>query len=581
MYKNILENKESVILKQLISLIKPYKKWIWLSLLCAIVIGISDIISVTLIKQLIDNIHHADNGGILRIIMLSIITVLISAIANYLMPYSSGLFGSNVIKDLRNKTVQHIDKMQVSSKDKMNNGDITSRLNNDISAAEQFIGSIHNYLYIPLVFCVTFIYLFLIQWKLLVASSISIPIALFISNKLSKPMGKLHEEYYKYIGEANSLMQNAIDGINVVKAFNLEKVFQIKCREKLNKSLEIYDNKINFRGALIMPVMFMIYELPYVICAAYGGYLAVKGNIKAGSLVAFLLLLQYLVNPMSQLPNLIVMAKSAMGAFKRIFELFELKTEYASGTSFSNIKEEFDIEFEDVIFGYNENEKILNKVSFKLKKGSTVAIVGPSGAGKSTIINLICRFYEINKGVIKLYGEDIKAWNLVSLRKQLGFVSQDTYLYPGSIMDNIRFGKLSSTDEEVISAAKEANAHDFILKLQNGYDALVSERGIKLSGGQKQRIAIARAILKNAPILLLDEPTSALDTESEAFIQKSLQAMISKKTKLIIAHRLNTIEQADLILVLNNGSIVQSGTHDELLSKEGLYKQLYQRHFYK
>lgn len=196
-------------------------------------------------------------------------------------------------------------------------------------------------------------------------------------------------------------------------------------------------------------------------------------------------------------------------------------------------------------------------------------------------MNLICRFYEIDEGVIKLYGKDIKAWNLVSLRNQLGFVSQDTYLYPGSIMDNIRFGKLSSTDEEVISAAKEANAHDFILKLQNGYDTLVSERGIKLSGGQKQRIAIARAILKNAPILLLDEPTSALDTESEAFIQKSLQAMISKKTNLIIAHKLNTIEHADLILVLNNGSIVQSGTHNELLSKEGLYKQLYQKQFYK
>lgn len=198
MYKNILKNKESVVIKQIISLINPYKKWIWLSLLCAIVIGISDIISVNLIKQLIDNINHADNGGILRIIMLSIITVVISAIANYLMLYSSGLFGSNGIKDLRNKTVQYIDKIQVSSKDKMNNGDIISRLNNDISAAEQFIGSIHNYLYIPLVFCVTFIYLFFIQWKLLIASSISIPIALFISNKLSKPMGKLHEEYYKY-----------------------------------------------------------------------------------------------------------------------------------------------------------------------------------------------------------------------------------------------------------------------------------------------------------------------------------------------------------------------------------------------
>lgn len=567
------------ILKRLFLIIKPYKIWVIISVICAASIAACDVISVSLIKKLVDCILNGDTSKIFKIILLTLVVMLTGMIGSYFMPYSSGRVGSYAIRDLRNKIVSHFDNVQVSIKDKMHTGDITSRLNNDISMVESFIGNLSDYIYTPLVVVVTFLYLLTIQWKLVILSSLSIPIALVLSNKLSKPMGKYNEEYYKYLGENNSLMQEAITGIGVVKAFNLQDIFYAKCSEKLNKSLEIYNNKINVRGTLIMPIMFMIYEFPYVICAAYGGYLAIYENLSASGLVAFVLLLGFLVGPASNLPNLVVNVRSAAGASRRLFELLTLKTERLDGSTFEKGKEKYEIEFENVCFGYEENKEVLKNLSFKVKRGSKIALVGHSGCGKSTIINLICGFYKPDKGVIKLYGKDINDWNLNSLRQQLSLVSQDIYLYTGSIEDNIRFGRLDSSYEEIAAAAKKANAHNYVMNLDKGYSADVGERGDKLSGGQKQRIAIARAILKDAPILLLDEPTSALDNEAEILVNESLEQLTKNKTMLTIAHRLSTIKEADLILVIDNGTVVESGTHDELLSKKGLYKKLYFKQF--
>lgn len=579
MLSNVTREGDWENLKRLFLVVKPYKNWLILSAICAAATGACDVVSVSLITKLIDSILSASSSMIFEIILLILAIVLVGLVASYLMPYSSGRVGSYAIRDLRNKTVQHLDNVEVSIKDKMSTGDTTSRLNNDISMVERFIGNLSDYIYTPLIVLLTFVYLLTIQWKLVILSSLSVPIALIISNKLSKPMGKYNEEYYKYLGETNSLMQDAIVGINVIKAFNLQDIFHAKCSEKLNKSLEVYDNKINVRGALMMPIMFMVYEFPYVICATYGGYLAIYENLSTSGLVAFVLLIGYLVGPTSNLPNLVMNALSAAGASRRLFALLELPIERSDGSEFERGKEEYDIEFENVCFGYEENKEILKNLSFKLKRGSSVALVGHSGAGKSTVMNLICGFYKADRGSIKLYGRNIEDWNLTSLRQQLALVSQDTYLYPDSIENNIRFGKLDSTHKDVVAAAKKANAHDYIMNLSNGYDTEVSERGVKLSGGQKQRISIARAILRETPILLLDEPTSALDSESELLVQQSLEQLTQNKTVLTIAHRLSTIKQVDLILVIDNGTIVESGTHDELLNKGGLYKKLYFKQF--
>lgn len=567
------------ILKRLFLMIKPYKIWIIISVICSAFIAACDVVSISLIKKLVDYILNGNYSKIFGIILLMLVVMIIGMIGSYFMPYSAGRIGSYAIRDLRNKIISHFDNVQVSVKDKMHTGDITSRLNNDISMIERFIGNLHEYIYTPLIVVVTFLYLLTIQWKLVILSSLSIPIALVLSNKLSKPMGKYNEEYYKYLGENNSLMQEAIAGIDVLKAFNLQDTFYTKCSEKLNKSLEIYNNKINVRSTFIMPIMFMIYELPYVICAAYGGYLAVYENLSASGLVAFVLLLGFLIGPASNLPNLVVNARSAAGASRRLFELLTLKTERLNGSVFEKGKEKYDIEFENVCFGYEKNKEVLRNLSFKVKRGNKIALVGYSGCGKSTIVDLICGFYKADKGVIKLYGKDIEDWNLKCLRQQLSLVSQDIYLYTGSIEDNIKLGRLDSSYEEVVAAAKKANVHNYVMKLSKGYASDVGERGDKLSGGQKQRIAIARAILKDAPILLLDEPTSALDNESELLVNESLEQLTLNKTMITIAHRLSTIKEADLILVIDNGTVVESGTHDELLSKKGLYEKLYFKQF--
>ncbi len=575
MGKNVMDLSDWVIFKDLIRFIKPYKKWVVLSLICAAVIGFCDIVSVSLITRLINIINDSSREAVTRIVILLLGTLLMGVIASFLMPYSSGRAGSYAIRDIRNKIVIHYDAVEVSAKDEMHSGDIASRLNNDISKLEALFGNLSNYIYTPLIVIATTAYLLTIQWKLVILSFISIPLALFLSNILSRPMSKYYEDYYGYMGETNSIIQDAITGISILKAYNLQEVFYKRCTEKIDKSLEIYQRKINMRGCLMMPIMFMVYEFPYVVCATYGGYLAFNGRISAGSLIAFMLLQRFIVNPTSQLPNLIMNIRSSLGAGKRLLQLYTLQTEETSGEEYKQKDSDTAIDFHKVSFHYASGNEAIKDLSFKVKRGSNTAIVGASGCGKSTIMNLICGFYKLNHGEIEIYGKNIKHWKLSSLREEIALVSQDTYLYPDSIEENIKFGKPFSTREEVIRAAKAADAHSFIMELCNGYDTQVGERGVKLSGGQRQRLGIARAILKGAPILLLDEPTSALDYESELLIQQVLEEVSRDKTIITIAHRLSTIKKADRILVMDKGTIKEWGTHDELILKDGIYKKLY------
>ncbi|WOO34793.1 ABC transporter ATP-binding protein [Anaerocolumna sp. AGMB13020] len=566
---------EWVIFKELLRFVRPYRKWVVISLICAAVISVCDIASVSFITKLINIINDSSREAITRIIMMLTGTLLLGVIASFLMPYSSGRAGIFAIRDIRNKVVMHYDTVEVAAKDEMHSGDITSRLSNDISKLEALFGNLSNYIYTPLIVIATTAYLLTIEWKLVILSFISIPIALILSNILSRPMDKYYEDYYGYLGETNSIIQDAITGISILKAYNLQEVFYKRCAEKIDKSLELYQRKINSRGCFMMPIMFMVYEFPYVVCATYGGYLAFSGEISAGSLIAFVLLQRFIVNPTSQLPNLIMNIRSSLGVGKRLLQLYTLQTERTSGEEEKQRVSDTVIDFHKVSFRYASGIDAIKDLSFKVNKGSNTAIVGASGCGKSTIINLICGFYKSRNGEIKVYGKNINHWKPSSLREEIALVAQDTYLYPDSIEENIRFGKPSSTREEVIRAAKAANAHNFIMELCNGYDTQVGERGVKLSGGQRQRLGIARAILKGAPILLLDEPTSALDYESELLIQQVLEEVSRDKTIITIAHRLSTIKRADRILVMDNGTMKEGGTHDELILKDGIYKKLY------
>jgi ABC-type multidrug transport system fused ATPase/permease subunit len=318
--------------------------------------------------------------------------------------------------------------------------------------------------------------------------------------------------------------------------------------------------------------------LPFILIFAYGGYLGIKGELTFGSLLAFIQIMNYVVNPLNNIPNMLNSLRSASAGTERLSEIWMEPKERNNGES-CDIENPDVVQFEDVYFGYDECKEVVKGLSFTIKQGEKVALVGPSGCGKSTVLRLISGFYSVNKGSIKIYGNSIESWKLSKLRGLMALVSQDNFLFPESIYNNIAYGKPGTSKEEVAAAADTANIKTFIERLPEQYDTMAGERGARLSGGQKQRIAIARALLKNSPILLLDEATSALDTESEMEVQKALKELMNEKTALIIAHRLSTIKDVDRILVMDSGRIVEEGTHEELIKRDSLYSQLYAKQF--
>lgn len=559
--------------KRLWSYGKPYAGWMLLGASCSVIIGLCEIFTAALIKRVIDETLLANKEVILFSLLLMVAVVAAGMTAKYLEPYCSGRFGSRVIRDVRSDLTRHMNCVQVLARDKIHSGDLTSRLNSDLSALERFIGSFPAYIYRPTIILVICGYLVTVHWSLLLVSILPIPVALYLANRAGKSIGMIRREYHQRLGGANSIVQDVLSGIGLVKAYNLQDHFLDKNRKEHAEALTVYE-KVNRRDMLMMPLMFMIYELPYVLCMLYGGYLAVYQGLAPGSLIVFVLLLASLIGPASQLPNMIMEAKGIAGVNRRLLELLELSVEEIDGASTGISGNEMAIEFEGVGFSYIEKETVLQDISFQVKPGETVAIVGASGCGKSTILSLLCGFYPPGSGAVLVFGRKVEAWNLHALRDNLAVVIQDTYLFTGTVEENIRVAKPDCPDEELIEAAQAADAHEFIMGFPEGYQYQVGEDGIQLSGGQRQRIALARAILKGSPILLLDEPTAVLDSQSEHFLQKSLEKLNNRRTLVIVTHRLSTIQHADQILVMEGGKIAERGTHAELMSKGGLYRQL-------
>jgi ABC-type multidrug transport system fused ATPase/permease subunit len=579
-----VEKKENgmgmwAVLKWVYSFIRPYKIWLIIGIIMLMVFAGCDILGVYLIKYMVDNALSHKFEAIRNIIMIIAFMLGAGMVSRYLSNYATGKFGVQAWRDLLNKVVNKVGGLLVTDIEKKHSGDMISRINNDVGNIGDFLSNSFIELAQAILLVIgSLIYMLFINWKLLLISYISTPVCLILSHHLSKPIRNYSSEYYEKMGEVNSIVQDTIGGMDIIKAFNLEKPLYEKCNELLNKALKVGIMTAK-RGAIMQPVNIIMYEFPYILCAVFGGYMAANGKLQPGELVAFIGLLRMLVNPSIKLPQLIRGLRYITGSVERLAEVLEQAPERKGGTCFELKDVSAALEFEDVTFGYNSSVKVLDKLSLVLQKNKTVALVGSSGCGKSTIISLICGFYNIDSGTIKLYGHDMNLWNLSSAREQFSLVSQDTYLFPDTIEANIRFGRSTATEEDVIAAAKAANAHEFIMEMSEDYKTLVGERGIKLSGGQRQRISIARAILKNAPILLLDEPTSALDTQSEALVQSALEGFTKNRTVLVIAHRLSTIKQADEVLVLNEGSIVDKGNHEDLMGRDGLYKQLYLKQF--
>lgn len=555
---------------------KPYKLWLFISVAAFIANSALNILIGVFMKHTIDFTLKEQAGVTFELAATAVIIIIAGVTIKYLSVVSSGYFSANISRDLRTKITGKIQSLPVKSVENNHSGEFISRMNHDLPVVETFLNSTYpSLIYNPLIFIGTVAYLSFIDWRLLLITTCLIPITIYMANKIGLPAKTYSQARSESAAKEIAVAKDMINGIFLSKAFNLEEtVFKkyTKAVSVLVGNISKYEKVL----AILTPFQMIIRLVPFLFCCIFGGYFAIHGWISTGSLFVFIFLLNYLVEPMSEIPAVMNQYRSALVSLGRIEELLKMPGERTSGEQFSSLSSNPAIQFQEVCFSYENENKILDNLSFEVPKGKNVAIVGRSGSGKSTIFKLLSGFCTHQEGSISIYGQSLEKWSLQSLRERISLVSQETYLFPVTIMENISYAKPEADIDEIVAAAKAANAHEFIVKLPEGYHTLVGERGVKLSGGQKQRLSIAAAILKGSEIVLLDEPTSSLDAHSESLIQEAIRNRMKDRTIIVIAHRISTIKDADLILVLDGGRIAEAGTHHQLVEWGGLYKKLYQ-----
>ena len=569
--------------KRLLQYMRPYVKQLILAIFCIIMAAAANLYLPWIIKDMIDKVLAEKDMVMLNIICVGIIVVfLLRGIFFYGQSYLVSFIGQKVIIDVREVMFRKFQRMPMAYFDRHQTGEVMSYITNDVAAIQSaLVDQLIEMVTEGSILIGSLVMMIVLDWKLSILTLVIIPLvgqAMKIFGRKIKRNGTVIQER---MADITSLLQESVSSIRVVKSFVREN-YEIKrfCRH----------NELNFQAAmknvqltsLLTPSVEFLAAISVTVIIWFGGYEVVNGEMTAGALVAFLTYAVNLANPVKRLSRVYGNLQRAMAAVDRVFAVIDLKETIADKPDAKELpKVKGHVTFDHVSFEYKKGVPALSDVSLEVKPGQMIAFVGPSGAGKSTIANLIPRFYEVTSGSISIDGFDIRDVTVASLRGQIGIVPQETMLFSTTVRENIRYGRLDATDEEVEQAAKAANADGFIRELPNGYDTKIGERGLNLSGGQRQRMAIARAILKNPQILILDEATSALDTESEKIVQAALDKLMVGRTSFVIAHRLSTIFNADQIYVIDNGHIKEHGTHEELLKMGGLYSYLYNIQFNK
>lgn len=514
-------------------------------------------------------------------ILLTLVTLyIISAIFSFIQGFAMTNIAQKLTYKLRNDLAKKINKLPMNYFDKKTNGEVLSIITNDIDTLSTNLNQSITQIITSVCTLVGILYMmFSMNITMTLISLLILPISAFaVKNVVSKSQ-KYFIKQQEYLGHVNGNVEETFGGYNIVKVFNGEEK-AIKEFKKSNDELYVSSWKSQFLSGLIHPIMNFIGNIGYVAIALLGGYLSIQGKITVGNIQSFIQYNKQFTQPINQIAQVSSMIQAMIAAAERIFEFLGEKEETKNVTDNTDINTlKGNVKFENVHFGYTPEKIVINDFNADIKEGQKIAIVGPTGAGKTTIVKLLMRFYDLNSGRILIDGHDIKNFDRGEIRKLFGMVLQDTWLFNGTIKDNIRYSKLDATDSEVIEAAKAAKVHHFIKTLPNSYNMEINEETSNISQGQKQLLTIARVILANPKILILDEATSSIDTRTEIQIQEAMDELMKGRTSFIIAHRLSTIKNADLILVMNNGDIVEQGTHEELLNKNGFYASLYNSQF--
>lgn len=562
------------ILKQVLRYVGKHIKLILLALLAAALCAGCGVAGSELLKYVIDGLDAGTLTNISQIIFMCICILIAGAGSTWITRYASGGMATKILRQVKDDAVNHITGLTAEFMAKNRSGDILSRLTDDVNRISSFVqDDLILVIMNPFLITFYFIYLLHLNLPLFVLSIVPAIICLPFGSSLTTKFKAGSKAYMQYAADVISTSADIIGGMEVVKSYSLQDTLLEDYRKSVDKmtNMAICNDRNQYKGRAIW---ILSGTFSSILCLVAGGWFCIQGSLTIGSLVAFFALLPKMVEVINDMAYRAFNSKVALAAMERVFEILNTPVE-PLGSTVSGTEDAPAIEFKDVSFSYEEGVPVLNGISFKVPRGNTVAVVGASGGGKSTLLRLLCGFYQPQQGSILIEGVNLEDWNLEALRARLSYVSQHTYLFPVSVGENIAMGKPAANEEEIHMAAEAANASGFISELPEMYDTLAGERGSRLSGGQVQRISIARAVLKDSPILLLDEATSALDVQSEAAVQKALDSLSKGRTTLVVAHRLSTIKNADLIVVIEHGRVAESGTHEELMARGRVYPNLY------